>query len=165
MYTLSDIIDDLSKNMSEKRFIHTLGVADTAEKMAIYYNIDIEKALYAAILHDCSKIKNMSADGMLELSSRSLFENKFCSIDVGEQLLHSAASEVIAREKYGIEDIDILSAIRWHTTGKRNMSKLDMLIYSADMIEQSRTYDGVERSENWHSQVWKNLHLNAVNKQ
>lgn len=145
MFTLKDVIDDLSLNMEYKRFMHTLGVIDTAEKLAIYYKENVEDAVWAAALHDCSKVKGIDTHEMFELSKRSLFENSFENENIGEPLLHSAASEVIAREKYGIEDIEILSAVRWHTTGKAEMSRLAMIVYAADMIEPTSCYAGVDK--------------------
>jgi len=59
-------------------------------------------------------------------------------------LLHAMAGKVIARYKFGVTDEDILGAIEFHTTGKPNMTKLQKIIFLADVIEETRHYDGVE---------------------
>ena len=61
-----------------------------------------------------------------------------------QELWHSMAGPIVAREVFGIQDEEILSAMRWHTTGKENMSKLDKVIYMADMIEPNRKFPGVD---------------------
>ena len=61
-----------------------------------------------------------------------------------QELWHSMVGPIVAKEIFKIEDEEILSAMRWHTTGKENMSKLDKVIYMADMIEPNRNFPGVD---------------------
>lgn len=143
MYDFDTIVCDLKNSLSQKRFDHTLGVVETAEKMAKFYAVNADKARIAALLHDCSRY--MELPEMTKTALRSQFEDKYSTETVGMELLHAPASEVIAREKYGIRDGDILSAIRWHTTGVPHMDELACIVYSADMVEPTRTYDGVEQ--------------------
>ena len=100
-------------NQKETRFAHTLGVVDTAICLAKHYNVDVRKAEIAALLHDCAK-------------------------ELYPGILHAAKGAELAREEYGIEDEDILNAIRWHTTGRPDMSELEKIIYIADYIEPNR---------------------------
>ena len=144
MFSYEMILEDLKGSLSEHRFMHTLGVIQISEKLADYYGINVCKAKLAAALHDCSKQKCITEEMMREIALRTCFPDKYPHQTKGEALLHALASEVIAREKYGITDTEVLSAVRWHTTGCPDMKKLDMLIYSADMIEPSRCFDGVE---------------------
>lgn len=133
----------LSQTQSKKRYEHTLGVVNTAEELAVQYAPEMkEKARWAALLHDCAKTKDASPEGMWELAKESLFDHKPVLED-GESLLHAAASEVLARKKFGVEDRDILSAVRWHTTGHWGMTELEMIVYCADMIEPNRSYPEV----------------------
>lgn len=92
---------------------------------------DKEKATIAAWFHDYAK----------EYSSRDLIsflENRNCPIDEIEkesaQLLHGKVASIIAKEKYHILDEDILNAIYYHTTGRKNMSRLEMIVAFADCI-------------------------------
>ncbi len=135
----------LSQTLSKKRYEHTLGVVNTAEKLAMQYAPEgKEKARWAALLHDCAKTKDASPEGMWELAKESLFDHKPMRED-GESLLHAAASEVLARKNFGVEDRDILSAVRWHTTGRWGMTELEVIVYCADMIEPNRNYPEVEQ--------------------
>lgn len=144
MFSYDMILADLKGKMKETRFKHTLGVIKTAEELALYYGEQTDTARLAALLHDCSKLKDMTESEMERLASESLFPDVYPLNTLGEALLHAMASEVIARKIYGIQAQNVLSAVRWHTTGRTEMSALDMIIYSADMIEPSRSFEGVE---------------------
>ena len=99
------------------------------------YGEDIEKAQVAGLLHDCAKcIPNdkkirMCKERQIEISKVEL-KSPF--------LLHSKLGAYLAKEKYGVEDPDILSAIMWHTTGRPNMTRLEKIVFTADYIEPQR---------------------------
>jgi len=131
----------LKENLMEKRYIHILGVADTAKKLAKLNGVPVGKAEIAALAHDVAK--NLSKVRMKEI----IDENKIVLSDVEENnsnLWHSIIAPIEAKDKFGIEDGEILDAIRWHTTGKEDMSILTKIIYISDMIEPSRNFDGVD---------------------
>lgn len=141
MWTENMIIDYLKENLTESRFIHTIGVLETAQKLADLYGEDIDKVRYAALLHDCAK--NLSVQEQLKICSDENLELdditlKNCS------LIHSHAGAVIASKTMGIKDDYILEAIRYHTTGRENMTKLDKIIYLADYIEPNRIFKRVD---------------------
>lgn len=144
MFSYDMILSELKEQMKESRFRHTLGVIEAAEQLALYYGADTEAARLAALLHDCSKTIDLTEADMCRLATETLFEDKYPLQTKGEALLHALASEVIARKKYGVQNKAVLSAIRWHTTGRVGMTALDMIIYSADMLEPSRCYEGVD---------------------
>lgn len=135
MMTLEEIQFELSNVLKKKRLMHTVGVRYTAQAMAMCFDEDMEKAGYAGMLHDCAKY--LSDNEMLEACRRYKI-----SITEAEKkkpsLLHAKVGQVFAREVYGITDDSILSAIRWHTTGKPAMSTLEKIIYIADYIEPNR---------------------------
>lgn len=141
MVNKQEAYDYIKANLKENRFIHTLGVVSVAKKLAENNGVDIEKAEIAALCHDIAK--NIPLDEM-----EKIIKDKKIILTEDEkntkELWHSILAPVLAKEKLKIEDEEILSAIRWHTTGKENMSKLDKIIYIADMIEPSRNFDGVE---------------------
>jgi len=131
----------LKENLKEKRYIHTLGVVETAKKLAEINGISQEKAEIAALAHDVAK--NLSKEKMKEMMK----ENNLTISALEENnpnLWHSIIAPIEAKEKLGIEDEEILDSIRWHTTGKENMSILTKIIYIADMIEPNRNFNGIE---------------------
>lgn len=134
-YDLIKIQKKLEKKLMPERFQHTLGVMYTCGSLAMRYGCDIEKALTAGLLHDCAKcisnekkIKICKKNG-IEIS-KSEYDNPF--------LLHAKVGAFLAYEKYGVKDEEILSAIRYHTTGTPNMTLLEKITYIADYIEPWR---------------------------
>ena len=131
----------LKENLVEKRYIHTLGVVKTAKELAEINGISEEKAEIAALAHDVAK--NLSKEKMKEMMK----ENNITISELEENnsnLWHSIIAPIEAKAKLGIEDEEILDSIRWHTTGKENMSVLAKIIYIADMIEPNRNFNGIE---------------------
>ena len=135
---IKEIETDLSNKLSKKRFIHTLGVVNSAMYLAQKYGANIEDAHLAALLHDCAKEIPL-------LEMRDLVADLPCDQDMlhSGALLHGLAGMVLANTQYGVTNSDILEAIRVHTTGKENMSKLDKIIFLADYIEPNRNFPGV----------------------
>lgn len=134
-YNLKKMQKKLKKYQDEARFTHTLGVMYTSAALAMRHGYDLQKAEVAGLLHDCAKcvpnkkkIKICKKHGIPITPSEA--ENPF--------LLHAKVGTYIAREKYHIEEDEILNAIRYHTTGKANMSLLEKIIYVADYIEPWR---------------------------
>ncbi len=158
MLEFEEIMQDVKSQLKPKRYMHTLGVVITSTRLARFYGENVEKARLAALLHDCSR-NGITEEDMFILAARSLFYDEYRDETKGVNLLHSAASEVLAREKYGVCDREILRAIRFHTTGRRNMSKLEMIVYSADMTEPSREYEGVDRLRRLENSGIENLTL------
>ncbi|MCQ2968858.1 MAG: bis(5'-nucleosyl)-tetraphosphatase (symmetrical) YqeK [Clostridium sp.] len=149
----------LEENLVKGRYLHTLGVAETAKKLAKIYGVDIKKAEIAALAHDIAK--NLSMQELLEVIEENNIALSFDEKNTRE-LWHSIIGPIIARERFEIEDEEILSAIRWHTTGKENMSNLDKIIYLADMIEPSRDFLGVEELRNDSKDDLDKAVLNAL---
>ncbi len=125
----------LKKKLDPGRYEHTLGVAATCQALAMRYEYDLHKAALAGMLHDCAK--RFDNDTMMDKCiSREI------PISEGEirdpSLLHAKLGAWYAREKFGIEDDEILNAIACHTTGKPQMTLLDKILYVADYIEPGR---------------------------
>ncbi|MBF7097219.1 bis(5'-nucleosyl)-tetraphosphatase (symmetrical) YqeK [Alkalibacter mobilis] len=127
--------------ISHKRYVHTLGVVESAIDLADRYGCDIEKTRIAALCHDCAK--NLTREELLEKSERY-------GLDLDEivfyetQLMHGPVGSAIAKFELGIDDEEIISAISHHTTGKKEMGLLEKIIYLSDFIEPGRDYTGVE---------------------
>ncbi|MCM3785764.1 bis(5'-nucleosyl)-tetraphosphatase (symmetrical) YqeK [Neobacillus mesonae] len=134
-----DLIKAVSEQMPPQRWKHTLGVMETAVILAERFGADPVKADLAAILHDVAKywpVKEMEKvireNG---LNQDLLLHDK--------QLWHSEVGAFVAERDYGVADPEILSAIKWHTSGKVGMSLLDKVVCLADYIEPGRDFPGV----------------------
>lgn len=125
----------LKESISNKRFIHSIGVSNTAACLAMRYGFDIGKAYMAGLLHDCAK--GLKSGELIELCERYGIEITALERE-NPELLHSKAGSIIAKEKYGIEDDDIASAVFHHTTGRPGMTDLEKIIFVADYIEPNR---------------------------
>ena len=126
--------------LSEKRYIHTLGVARTAEKLAERLGIDPGKAYLAGMVHDIAK--EMPVTEMFDFCrSHNIKLNRV--EEKNPALLHAPVGSVLIKD-YGIDDTEISDAVRYHTTGRAGMSLLEKIIYLSDMIEPSRNYKEVE---------------------
>lgn len=130
-----DLIKTLEQELNYKRFIHTLAVAGTAASLAMCYGADVRKAEIAGLLHDCAKCIDVRK--MQRLCEKAGLELSPYEKNSGS-LLHSKAGSVLAEEKYGITDPDMLNAIRYHTTGRPGMSLLEKIIFVSDYIEPGR---------------------------
>lgn len=140
MVGIDEIKKYLKKNLKDSRYSHTLGVVETATKLAILNEVDVHKAKVAALCHDVAK--NLSSD---ELEKIIRDENIELSIDEinTKSIWHAIVAPVVGKKEFHIDDEEILSAMRWHTTGKENMTKLEKIVYLADLIEPSRDFPGV----------------------
>ena len=130
-----NLIRELESELAYGRFVHTLDVSGTAAALAMCYGEELDKAELAGLLHDCAKC--MSLGKMLRLCEKAGVELSELEKKSGS-LLHSKAGAVLARDKYGVNDEDILNAIRYHTTGRPGMSLLEKIIFVADYIEPGR---------------------------
>lgn len=140
--TIEQMTAKLKGSLLEKRFIHSLGVMECAQKLAKLYGADEEKAAVAGLLHDCAK--NYSKADMFALCEEYGIELD----DVMKKssgLIHGLLGAEVAKREYGIDDEEIYDAIYYHTVGKPEMSLLTQIIYIADGIEDNRHYDGVDR--------------------
>ena len=151
-YNFNELKEIVKSKMSLKRFTHTLGVVEMSEKLAKTYNADIEKCKVAALLHDICKemdmeyIKNICKNNFMnELSEEDLENN---------EILHGFAGAYYVKNELGIDDKEILSAIKYHTVGEKNMTLVEKIVYIADAIEYGRNYPSVVKIR---EETYKNL--------
>ena len=135
-YDLVKLSKKVKRKLSDKRYLHTIGVTYTAASLAMKYECDLNHVMTARLLHDCAK--NMTADDMISYCNKNKIELSDTE-KINPELLHAKVGSVLADKKYGIKDEEILSAIRFHTTGKPDMSMMEKIIYVADFIEPGRT--------------------------
>ncbi len=131
----------LKSRLNEKRYVHSLCVADEARRLAEKYGGDAEKAYLAGLLHDITK--NAPDEEHLKIFS----EFGIMLNDVEKQakkLWHAMSGAAYVRHVLGIEDDEIVDAIRYHTTAKADMSRLAEILYLADFTSADRDYEDVD---------------------
>ena len=139
--TIDEMRRTLQGRLKTSRFAHSIGVADTAVRLAKRFDVDTDKAYIAGLLHDCAREFENE-----QLPAEALKRD----IEIGEVersmplLLHSYIGAAMVKEVYGVDDPEISQAIWRHTVGGKNMTALDKIIYFADMIEPHRNYPGVD---------------------
>jgi predicted HD superfamily hydrolase involved in NAD metabolism len=140
-FKIEEIQERLKNCLTYERYMHSLGVMEMAVKLAKEFGLDEEKAQIAGLLHDCAKC----------LSKEEL-EKYIDTFEECEKLStktwHAPVGAIIAKRDYGVTDEEILSAIRWHTIGKNDMTDFEKVIFIADKIEhRTRESDFREKIE------------------
>lgn len=121
----SSLVTALKNDISEKTFAHSVSTMLYAQNFTGLLKLKYEDVFLAALLHDCDKATTAVCEG------------------VPQPVVHQFKGAEKAKEKYGIEDERILDAIRYHTTGKKEMTTLGKLVFCADMLEPNRKFEGV----------------------
>lgn len=142
VFDVDNIRDFLKNRLSEKRFIHSVNVADECRRLAHKYNEDEEKAYFAGLVHDICKelpadeLKQMAAGANLGMT-RAELETK--------ALWHAVAGAAFVRDFLTVDDDDIINAVRFHTIGRADMTRLEEIVYIGDLISADRTYKDVKK--------------------
>ncbi len=141
MTDIAKLDEELSRVLGEKRYTHSVYVAHTAVDMAKRFGVDINKAFLAGLIHDCAKA--MTYDEMTECAKKYgySFDSETLSC---AGIMHADIGAILAKYRYGIEDTEILDAVRYHTVAGKGMNDLQKIIYIADMAEPMRDFDGVD---------------------
>ena len=134
-YNLEKISKKLKKELDEDRYRHTLGVMYTSAALAMRYDVDLNQAQAAGLLHDCAKC--IPNDKKVKLCEK--YGLPMTNIEKQAPfLLHAKLGAYLADKLYGVDDPEILGAIEWHTTGRPGMTMLEKIVYLADYIEPNR---------------------------
>ena len=137
MEKIEKMKEDLKNILSERRYIHSIGVMEMCEKLAKIYKVDVEKAKIAGLLHD--NAKEMSPEEMLDYVKKNNIE--ITEIEkINTPILHGKIGADIAKKKYGV-DKQIEDAIKYHTTTNIKMDTLAKILYVSDKIEMNRMSD------------------------
>ena len=135
------IIEKLNTMLKPKRLEHSINVAKCAIKLSEIYGYDKEKAYLAGLVHDCAKyFTKEQIDSYVEKYNIELDPLEVDNI----ALSHSIIGSFAIQDVFNIQDMDIINAVRYHTTGRENMSILEKIIFMADMIEEGRNFPGVD---------------------
>ena len=132
----------LKERLSSKRYQHSLNVAAECRKLAEKYGEDPDKAYFAGLLHDICK--EMSGEEQKALVLESGYT--VCREELETRSLwHAIAGAYFVKTEFGVEDIDILNSIRFHTVGRAGMSRLEEIVYLGDLISADRNYKDVAK--------------------
>lgn len=136
-----EFVEILRSRLKTARFEHSLNVADAALKLAEIYGVDTEKAYICGLLHDIEKNAPMEEQKqMMDTLSETLPD----VVLQNPKLWHAPAGAAYIKNVLGIVDEDMISAIKYHTTAKADMTMLEKIVYTADFISSERNYEGVE---------------------
>ncbi|GGN97083.1 bis(5'-nucleosyl)-tetraphosphatase (symmetrical) YqeK [Saccharibacillus kuerlensis] len=139
-HTREQLIEDVSSQMPARRWQHTLGVMQSAIELAERYGADPVRAELAAIVHDVAKYWPVQRQAAV------IAENGLNTdlLNYDAPMWHSEVGAYVAEHEYGIEDREIIDAIRYHTSGREGMTLLDKIVCLADYIEPGRDFPGVD---------------------
>ena len=149
----------LKSKMSEKRYYHSLCVADEAVQFAKENGADVDKCYLAGLLHDICKEVNDAENEKTVLNSNL----DVCYIEKKTQpLWHAIAGAEFVKNQLGINDSEIIGAIRYHTVGRKSMTMVEKIIFLADYVSKDRDYDGVKELRDFCHKDFKNGMRQAV---
>jgi len=132
----------LKARLSKKRYTHSLNVAHEAQRLAELYGEDPEKAYFAGLMHDvCKELPAEEQEELVRASSFVVSKEEL----VTKPVWHGIAGAYFLQVRMGVTDPDVLNAVRYHTVGRAGMTRLEEIVYLADLISEDRTYDGVEQ--------------------
>ncbi|KAA1040050.1 bis(5'-nucleosyl)-tetraphosphatase (symmetrical) YqeK [Macrococcus equipercicus] len=130
----------VEEKLPKKRFEHSMRVAETAVKMADLFNGDAEKVELAGILHDYAKYDDLAL--MYQLVTKYELDRELLAYN--SEILHGPVAAALMKYEHGIEDVEVLQAIFNHTTGRKQMTLTEKIIFVADYIEPGRNQPGVD---------------------
>lgn len=122
----------LKNNLTEERYEHSLGTAECAAELAERFGLDKDKAYLCGLIHDCAKcFKDVDLKSTI-CNCEDLCDGEL----INPKTYHAPAGAILAQKEFGICDTEILSATRWHTLGKPEMTNFEKIIFIADKIEK-----------------------------
>jgi len=140
-YDIDNIKLLLQSRLNEKRYYHSLCVADTAKELALIYGENSEKAYFAGLIHDI--MRNETEENMRQYMN----DNKILLDDATNKSLvlwHAFLGADYISRTLGVTDADIINSVRYHTTARKNMSMLEKIIFLADCSSADRNYWNVD---------------------
>jgi predicted HD superfamily hydrolase involved in NAD metabolism len=141
----SQMADKLSCSLTPKRFQHSLGVSQSAAELAARFGENIEKAKLTGLLHDCAR--GLPNNKLLQMAEA--FAIVVNDVELRQPaLLHAPVGAYLVKTEYGVADPQVFKAVALHTTGGRDMTTFEKIIYLADCIEPNRDFPGVDKLRN-----------------
>ena len=141
MLSYEEIYKVVEKKLSEKRFYHSKCVVERCIEYAKIYGVDVDKMKIAGIVHDIAK--EMKLEESLELAEE--YKVQLDEVEKNHNpLIHAKLGAEIAKIDFGCTE-DICESIKWHTTGKENMSLMEKILFIADATSADRKYEDTEK--------------------
>ena len=139
--SINELKNELKKYIkNDDRFKHSIGVSKMARELARKYGINEEKAEKCGLMHDIAK-EILPEDSLKYVKNNNIEINEIERLN--PKLLHGSIGADICKNKYGFDE-EMCNAIKWHTTGRANMSMMEKIVFVADKIDETRTYDDVD---------------------
>ncbi|MBU9722532.1 MULTISPECIES: bis(5'-nucleosyl)-tetraphosphatase (symmetrical) YqeK [Bacillaceae] len=135
-----EAFDAVRRSLKKRRFEHTERVVEEGEKLANRFNVNVEKVRLAAILHDYAKYRPV--EEMRNTIINAGLEERL--LDFGDEILHAFVGAYYLEHELKVADRDVLSAVKYHTTGRANMTGIEKVVFLADYIEPGRNFPGIE---------------------
>ncbi len=132
---INELEEFMKSSLKPSRYKHSLGVEKMARELAEIYGADTEKASFAGRYHDIAKC--------FEPYVMNGYVRKYGLADMyidNNPLAHSKLAAEILEHEFGVTDTEVLDAVRSHTTGRKDMSLLEEIVYVSDAIEENRNY-------------------------
>lgn len=133
------LVQKLKETLTTSRFEHVLRVEQTAVDLAQQYGANIEKASIAGLVHDYAKQR--PDDDFIAAIKQYRLPSEL--LNYGNAIWHGVVGWIFVKNELGIDDLDILHAVQYHTVGHQYMNQLAQIIYMADYIEPGRYFPGV----------------------
>ena len=142
MVTIDEIIKKLSKYETQKRIEHSIRVKETALQLYKLWGGNEQVLSYAALLHDIAR--DLPIKKLIEIAQKNGY--RIDEIEAENPIiLHAPVGAIIAKNDFRITNEDILNCIRYHTTGRANITLNEAIIYLADFIEPGRNFEDAEK--------------------
>jgi len=140
----SQEVNILRKELSARRYRHCVNVARCAVRLAHLCAVPEYKAAIAGLLHDCARELDVEVLKSMRISGPVLGKYRRETVKYAPKLLHAPAGAMLAKERYGVRDRDILEAIQLHATGMPDMTVLCKIIYMSDYLSEERNFAGID---------------------
>ena len=142
MYHFDENRAFLKARLSKKRYTQSLNVAKEAQRLAELYGEDPEKAYFAGLMHDvCKELPAQEQEELVRASSFAVSKEELAT----KPVWHGIAGAYFLQVRMGVTDPDVLNAVRYHTVARAGMTRLEEIVYLADLISEDRTYARVEQ--------------------
>lgn len=131
----------LKERLTKKRLAHSLAVRERANELARIHGVNAEKAALAGLLHDCCHCLP-SEEQLKIINAHDILLDSYTMAHTN--LWHALAGSLVIQDELEITDTEVISAVRWHTTGVKDMTRLEQVVYLADLTSADRDYSGVK---------------------
>ncbi|MCL0311812.1 bis(5'-nucleosyl)-tetraphosphatase (symmetrical) YqeK [Apilactobacillus sp. TMW 2.2459] len=154
-FSREELVIRLKNALTKSRFEHVLRVEQMAIKLAKLNDVDVELASIGGLVHDYAK-QRPDDDFINAIHKYHLDSNL---LNYGNAIWHGEVGFLFVQHELGIQNVDVLNAVKHHTVGAKYMSKLEQIVYMADYIEMGRDFPGVDEAREI---TYKNLELGVA---